>query len=317
LRWFFLKGVLLIRGVTECAGVDFVLNAARIQPDLSVENRIRRIAREYDVDARIHIAQHGADLTTLTSRALASNGQPIVAGGGDGSISSVASVLAGTDRTLGVLPLGTLNHFAKDLNIPLEIDDAIRTVFSGRATQVDVGEVNGRIFLNNSSLGIYPRLVRLREKQEQSGRAKFVAMARSLVAVMRHYSRVRVRVSPGDRGGKQYDTPLLFVGNNRYEVTGLNVGSRTSLDGGTLWVCTAPPCGPRELLALGVRALLNHLRDGDLEMFAAKVLMVSSRHKHLEVSADGEVFRLDTPLQYRSRPKALRVVVPAVDASGP
>jgi diacylglycerol kinase family enzyme len=202
------------------------------------------------------------------------------------------------------------------MKIPLELEDAIRTIFGGRVTQVDVGEVNGRIFLNNSSLGIYPRLVHLREKQEQGGRAKFLAMARSLVAVMRHYSRLRVRVSPDEKGGKEYDTPLLFVGNNRYEITGLNVGSRTSLDGGTLWVCTAPPASPRELMAIGMRALLNRLRGGDIDMFAAKDLLVSTRHKHLEVSADGEVFRLDAPLRYRSRPKALRVVVPAADASG-
>lgn len=306
----------MVHGASKPAAVDFVLNGARVPPDSAVEERIRRVAAEHGVEARIHIAQRGSQLATLAERALADHSSTIVAGGGDGSVSSVASVLAGTDRTLGVLPLGTLNHFAKDLKIPLELEDAIRTLFSGRVAEVDVGEVNGRIFLNNSSLGIYPRLVRLREKQEQGGRPKFLALARSLVAVMRHYSRVRVRVSPDEKGGKEYDTPLLFVGNNRYEITGLNVGSRTALDGGTLWVCTAPPAGPRELMAIGMRALLNRLHDGDIDMFAVKDLLVSSRHKHLEVSADGEVFRLDAPLRYQSRPKALRVVVPAVDASG-
>jgi diacylglycerol kinase family enzyme len=306
----------MVHGPSKPAAVDFVLNGARVAPDSALEERIRRVAAEYGVEAQIHIAQRGSQLATLAERALAGNSQTIAAGGGDGSVSSVASVLAGTDRTLGVLPLGTLNHFAKDLKIPLELEDAIRTIFDGRVTQVDVGEVNGRIFLNNSSLGIYPRLVRLREKQEQGGRAKFLAMARSLVAIMRHYSRVRVRVAPDEKGGKEYDTPLLFVGNNRYEITGLNVGSRTALDGGTLWVCTAPSAGPRELMAIGMRALLNRLRGGDIDMFAAKDLLVSTRHKHLEVSADGEVFRLDAPLRYRSRPKALRVVVPAADASG-
>jgi diacylglycerol kinase family enzyme len=306
----------MVHGALKPAAVDFVLNGARVPPDAAVEERICRVAAEHGVEARIHIAQRGSQLAALAERALAEHGSTIVAGGGDGSVSSVASVLAGTDRTLGVLPLGTLNHFAKDLKIPLELEDAIRTIFSGRVAEVDVGEVNGRIFLNNSSLGIYPRLVRLREKQEQGGRAKFLAMARSLVAIMRHYSRVRVRVSPDEKAGKEYDTPLLFVGNNRYEITGLNVGSRTALDGGTLWVCTAPSAGPRELMAIGMRALLNRLRGGDIDMFAAKDLLVSTRHKHLEVSADGEVFRLDAPLRYQSRPRALRVVVPAADASG-
>ncbi len=295
----------------EPAGVDFVLNGARVPPDGTLEERINRIAVDHGVEARIHIARHGSDLASLASRATEGPSRTIVAGGGDGSVSAVASVIVGTDRTLGVLPLGTLNHFAKDLKIPLDIDEAIRTVFSGRLVQVDVGEVNGRVFLNNSSLGLYPRLVHLREKQEQRGSSKWVAFARSLVTVMRHYSRVRISLSSDEPGTTQFDTPFLFVGNNRYEITGLHVGSRACLDGGTLWVCTAPRAAPGTLLALGLRALVNRLGTAEIEMFGAKDITISTRHRHLEVSADGEVVSLDAPLHYRTRPKALRVVVPA------
>ena len=293
------------------AEFDFVLNGARVPPDGTLEERIHRIAADHGVEARIHIARHGSDLASLASRAMTGSSRTIVAGGGDGSISAVASAVAGTDRALGVLPLGTLNHFAKDLKIPLDIDEAIRTVFGGRVIQVDVGEVNGRVFLNNSSLGLYPRLVHLREKQEQRGSSKWVAFARSLVTVMRHYSRVRISLSSDEPGKTQFDTPFLFVGNNRYEITGLHVGSRTSLDGGTLWVCTAPRAAPGTLLAIGVRALVNRLRTADIEMFGAKDMTISTHHRHLEVSADGEVLSLEAPLRYRSRPKALSVVVPA------
>ncbi len=304
-----------VPGSANSAEVDFVLNGARVPPDGTLEDRIHRIATEYGVEARIHTARHGSDLTSLASRAMEGPSRTIVAGGGDGSVSAVASLVAGTDRALGVLPLGTLNHFAKDLKIPLDIDDAIRTVFGGRVIQVDAGEVNGRVFLNNSSVGLYPRLVHLREKQEHSGSSKWVAFARSLFTVMRHYSRVRISLSSDEPGRTQYDTPFLFVGNNRYEITGLHVGSRTSLDGGALWVCTAPYAGPGTLLAIGARALTNRLRTADLEMFGAKDMTIDTRHRHLEVSADGEVLRLDAPLRYRIRPKALCVVVPA-QASG-
>ncbi len=303
----------MIEGRAGPAEVDFVLNGARLLPDGGIEERIERIAADYGTTVRIHKARHGSDLAMLASRAAAGRGQAVVAGGGDGSVSAVAAVLAGTDRALGVLPLGTLNHFAKDLDIPLDLDDAIRTVFSGRIVRVDVGEVNGRVFLNNSSIGLYPKLVHLREKQQQGGSSKWVAFARSLVAVIRDYSRVRISLSTDEESGMTYDTPFLFVGNNPYEVAGLDIGSRTALDGGMLWVCAAPRAGSGDLLAMGVRALFDRLRGSDVETFETGNLLVGTRHKHLEVSADGELVRLHSPLHYRIRPKALGVVVPAAE----
>src|SRR5438067_1037517 len=99
-----------------------------------------------DSEVRILLAGKGEEIVELVERALAEGADPIVAGGGNGTLNAVASVLAGTERTLGVLPLGTLNHFAKDLNIPLDLEGAARTLIEGTVAQVDVGEVNGRIF---------------------------------------------------------------------------------------------------------------------------------------------------------------------------
>lgn len=292
------------------AGVDFVLNGARVPPDGTLQQQICRIAAEYGTEPRIHIAQHGSELRPLALKAIEGPSHTVVAGGGDGSISAVAAVLAGTEHRLGVLPLGTLNHFAKDLKIPPAIEGAIRTVFSGRVIRVDVGQVNDRVFLNNSSLGLYPKLVHLREKQQQSGSPKWVAFARSLVAVMRRYSRLHISLSSDPGGGARCDTPFLFVGNNRYEITGLEMGSRTTLDAGTLWICMAPRAGPGDLIAMGCRALVNRLRSTDIDVFDAQDLVVSTRHKSVEVSADGEVLRMEGPLRYRIWPKALGVVVP-------
>src|SRR5205085_3689399 len=99
-------------------------------------------------------------------------------GGGDGTQSAIASRLAGTQLVHGVLPLGTLNHFAKDLGIPLQLDEAVRTLAEGRVLEVDVGEVNGRVFINNSSLGLYPEIVRERELQQMRlGKSKWRALA--------------------------------------------------------------------------------------------------------------------------------------------
>jgi diacylglycerol kinase family enzyme len=101
---------------------------------------------------------------------------PVVAAGGDGTLNAVTSVLVDGDRTLGVLPIGTLNHLAKDLRIPLDLDGAVQTLLEGVVANVDVAEVNGQIFLNNSGLGLYPKIVRHREKlQDQLGHGKWPA----------------------------------------------------------------------------------------------------------------------------------------------
>ncbi|MEP7220298.1 MAG: diacylglycerol kinase family protein, partial [Bacteroidota bacterium] len=130
------------------------------------------------LNATIELAGSGEEIISLAKRALADGRTMIVAGGGDGTINAVASLVVGTGTVLGVLPFGTLNHFAKDLGIPPDLDQAVDILANGTARLVDVGEVNGRIFLNNSSIGLYPNIVRHREmQQERLGRSKWVALA--------------------------------------------------------------------------------------------------------------------------------------------
>src|SRR5437764_4126415 len=133
---------------------------------------------EAGVQAELVLAQGGEQMFEAVDRARDSGVEMVVAGGGDGTQSAVASRLVGTPLVQGVLPMGTLNHFAKDLGIPLKIEDAIRALASGRVREVDVGEVNGRVFINNSSLGLYPEIVRERELQQlHLGKSKWRALA--------------------------------------------------------------------------------------------------------------------------------------------
>ena len=151
---------------------------------------ITRVAAKRGWEARLLISS-GADLGSLANQARAFGGL-VVGGGGDGTIAAVAAALVGTDTPLGVLPMGTLNHFAKDLGIPLELEKAVQTLFTGKVAQVDVGEVNGRIFLNNSSLGFYPRIVQEREREQRQGHSKWVAFARAaalMFATLPHAAR--------------------------------------------------------------------------------------------------------------------------------
>src|SRR5665213_430396 len=272
---------------------------------------IVKAAAERGWRAQVLISRGGADLNSHvhTARAI---GHLVVAGGGDGTIAAVATALVGTDTVLGVLPMGTLNHFAKDLGIPLELDKAVQTLFTGKIALVDVGEVNGRIFLNNSSVGFYPHLVLERESRQKQGRNKWIALAQAAAHLLQQSHTLRVELSADHAGPRLYDTPFLFVGNNRYALDGMAIGTRAVLDGGKLWVCAAPDAGRFTIMALALKALLGFVRDSDVAAFETDQAHVGLHRGHVHVATDGEVSVMQTPLHYSSRPAALRVIVPTV-----
>ena len=240
----------------------------------------------------------------------------VVAGGGDGTINAVASVVVDSGVPFGVLPLGTLNHFAKDLNIPLTLELAIANLASGVRTQVDVGEVNGTIFLNNSSLGLYPDIVRDREKQQRRlGRGKWLAFCWATMAALRRYPFLNVQLTVnGQRHARR--TPFVFIGNNEYRMQGLNIGERERLDRGQLSLYVAQRPGRLGLVRLALHALLGRLaQQKDFDILLAPTLTIETHHKRLRVATDGEVTVMATPLRYRLRPGALTVVVPAATAT--
>jgi len=260
---------------------------------------------------KVSVARNGTELLKLARRAVKDDYQTIVAGGGDGTVSTVAGVLAGTTKTLGVLPLGTLNHFAKDLQLPLDLDGAMETIMAGRTVQVDIGEVNGRTFINNSSLGLYPRIVKEREKQQQLGWGKWPAFVWAAITVLRRYPLLNVRLS---LDGKQLArrTPFVFTGNNEYEMEGFNIGRRACLDKGELSLYITHRTGRLGLLRLAVRALLGGLRnERDFTALRTREIWIETRHRRLHVAFDGETTIMVPPLHYRVRPGALRVIVPA------
>ena len=274
--------------------------------------RLNEIFSETGVEARISLARSGDEIIELAQRAVHDDCRPIIAGGGDGTINAVASVLVGTDRSLGVLPLGTLNHFAKDLHIPLDLDEAARVALAGREARVDVGEVEGRIFLNNSSLGLYPSIVRHREKQqERLGRGKWPAFLWATLTVLKRYPFLSVRLSTDDQRLIRH-TPFVFIGNNEYEMESFNVGARSCIDAGHLSLYVAHRTGRLGLLRLAWRALFGGLRDEEdfNALCTTEVFIETRRPKRLRVATDGEVTIMTTPLHYRVRPGALRVLVP-------
>lgn len=259
---------------------------------------------------RVQPAPGGAGLAALAARAIVEGPCALVAAGGDGTVGAVASAAAGSGVPFGVLPLGTLNHFAKDLGIPLDLESAVAAVVAGRTAAVDVCEVNGRVFVNNSSLGLYPLLVRQRELRQKLGRRKWPAFAWAAVAALRWYPFLRVRLE-ADGKTMLRKTPFVFIGNNAYAMQGLRIGSRDSLAEGRMCVYVTHGAGRMALVRLALTALGGRLdRARNFDSLSTAELWIDARPRRATVAVDGELAVMHMPLHYRVRPGALRVIVP-------
>jgi YegS/Rv2252/BmrU family lipid kinase len=272
--------------------------------------RVARIFNENRIDVDMSLAESGAELTALAQDASRGPYKVIVAGGGDGTVNSVASTVVGSDKILGILPLGTLNHFARDLKIPFDLEAAVNTIVAGHISTVDVAEVNDRIFVNNSSLGLYPIIVREREKRQRLGFRKWPAFFWATIQALRRYPFLDVRLRTN---GEFVDrtTPFVFIGNNEYAMDGFNIGSRDRLDRGVLSIYITHRTSRLKLISLALRAVFGRLReDKDFLALHSDEVQIETRHKRLRVAFDGELEVMKPPLQYRIRERALRVIVP-------
>lgn len=252
----------------------------------------------------------GGSLAAEASAAARRGAQVVVAAGGDGSVSAIASALICTDTTLGVLPTGTLNHFAKDLGIPLDLPKAVETLASGRTIQVDVGEVNGRTFINNASIGMYASLISERGAMQRVGRGKWVAHGLAAMRVWRRYRHHPVVLGAnGTRRAAR--TPFVFIGNNEYHLSGLELGGRKALENGRLHVCMAPGMSRGGVARMILAAIFSDVcRLEGFESFTTDAVTLDTSVSRVRTSMDGEVVMLDNPLAFRIRPRALRVIVP-------
>ena len=275
--------------------------------------KVGELFRHANISARIHHVRQGTLESTL-DRALRERLDAVVGAGGDGTLSTIATKLVGTRIPLGVLPLGTHNHFAKDLNIPLALPDAVRCIAECPPHPVDVGDVNGRLFINNSSIGAYPQIVQAREEhRERLGLPKWIGNAFGLLKVLWRWPLMHVRL---EMDGQAFTrtTPFVFVGNNEYRVNPRRERQRERVHAGELCVYTIHARNIWSLVRLFWLSLRDRLNEArDFEAFFTRQLTIRSHRGHLRVSRDGEVCRLETPLRYRIRPGALMVFSPAAE----
>ena len=266
------------------------------------------------VRANVHLAESGEEILSLAKAAAESDADIIVAGGGDGTISAVATEVHRTGKTLGVLPLGTLNNFSKDLGIPQDLKAAIKIIVDGETQTIDLAKVNDRIFINNSSIGLYPRIVRKREQQQRLGYGKWRAAAWATLRMFRLSPFLKVRLELDGRSFER-KTPFVFVGNNRYEMELYNIGRRPNLDDGKLSVYFLHRGGRWGVIMLLFHTLTGRVKQWrDFEEVLTDSVTIQTNKRLMQVAFDGEVSVLETPLEYKILPQALLVLVPKIDS---
>jgi diacylglycerol kinase family enzyme len=296
----------------KSARVPVLLNrgggALAAKPELAGD--VKKALKSVGIDANAELLS-GEEIAKRCAAVAKRGGLLVIVGGGDGTISAAASALAGTRTVLGILPLGTLNHFARDLGIPVDIDEAAKLIAGGKQRRADVAEMNDRTFINNSAIGLYPLMVIDRDEQrERLGRSKALAMILASARTLVRFGHRRLTISVNDQKA-QVDTPLLFVGNKDYRIDLGAPGQRESIEDGQLSVLVMRKKTRAGFIAASIRALLNRSRPDDMvRLDGVERLRVASRRSTLAVSLDGEVVRASPPLDYRIRKKALRVIAP-------
>lgn len=220
--------------------------------------------------------------------------------GGDGTISTVAGIVANTKATLLPIPGGTLNHFTKDLGVPQDVDEALAQATQAKPRNIDIASVNDTYFINNSSIGIYPASLHRREEIEpRVGKwpAAIAASLRALVSFKTH----RVTID-----NSTFSTPFVFIGNNRYA---LDSFERTALDNAILTVFIAKTKSRLTLLKIACFALIGKTNQvPEFDEINTKEINIEAKRQSISVSHDGEVSQLTAPLHYKIHTGALKII---------
>lgn len=274
------------------------------------EDSVRASFQRAGIDADVQIVDRRYLKDTLNV-AQRSGVDAIVVGGGDGTMSTAAGVLMGGNVPLGVLPMGTSNHFARDLGIPSGMDDAVGVIARRTVRRIGLGEVNGHVFVNTSVLGFYPRVVQIRRSiRNRFAIDKRIARVLAGIASVPHFPRLKVYLDiEGET--QSFVSPLVFIGTNPYRMNLFRFGAPVRGEGGELFVYIVRNRGRVGMIRLLARGLLRDVSMvKGVEQWAAPAFKIDVEVDTVSVFTDGELFTLTPPLYYRSIPNALPVLVP-------
>lgn len=242
----------------------------------------------------------------------------VVAAGGDGTVNTVANALAAArgglpspPPPLGVVAFGTFNYVRRRYELGETMEEAVRTVVGGRTIGIAAGEVSGRLFLNNCSLGLYTSIIDARERHKRAfGRSRIVAFVSALATVLGDHARPAVRiVQPGRQ--RALRASLVFVGANPLQLDELDPDIARRVDEGALALVVVRAVDLRRLVRFAWHALTGAIVEApEIEAEAVRSVTLAMRRRRTRIVVDGELLVLPTPLELRWRPDALRLRVP-------
>jgi diacylglycerol kinase family enzyme len=291
--------------------VCVVMNPGAGSKDENGRDAIGAALKTVGLRHEILVADGGQDLTNMARDAAAKGWAVVAAAGGDGTINAVAQGLAGGPARLGVIPLGTFNYVARSLGLPQEIEGAAQVLAEGRPRRFPLARVNGRVFLNNASLGAYPAILRRRETiYRKLGRSRMAAHWSALETLASFRATMRLQVVADGRVMRRR-TPLVFVARNAYQLELFGLEGGEHVEAGRFAVFVAPDGGRGALVAMAARLAAGRLRPGeDVEMFAAQTLEIATNRRQRLVARDGERERMQAPFRFEIKQDALQVIAP-------
>jgi diacylglycerol kinase family enzyme len=248
--------------------------------------------------------------------ALAQGCEALVVGGGDGSVRAAANAMIGSEVSLGILPLGTLNRLARDLKIPFDVQAAAAALANGQVTAIDVADVNGRIFLCNSTFGI-PAIF---SQQRQLLRGKpaverFRGYFQALKDMLQSRRHMEVDIDHGQARMKLRVLSMVISNNPYIEKPSLMM-EKDGLHHGVLAAYISQHPSGWGMMRAVIRGMLGRFKsDPGIAHFEARRINVTARRSRVRLSNDGELEIVDMPLRYSIRPDALKVLVPAMETS--
>ncbi|WP_242500629.1 diacylglycerol kinase family protein [Tropicimonas sp. IMCC6043] len=268
--------------------------------------------------ARLYRWSPREDITGLVERALADGAHAIVAAGGDGTAMAVAGAVLGRGCAFSVLPLGTFNYFARGLGIPEDPEDAARAILDSDTRQIHVGTVNGQVFLNNASLGIYPAILKEREDiYGRYGRRRIMAHWSVIRTFLRFRKPMDLRIET-DGETLLRRTPLLFVARSAYQLEryGLQGGDAISDDSFAVLIGRASTRA--DLFRVTARLVAQTAEPGvDYDFLATRKLTVQTRRRRDLLAYDGEKTRTPNPFEFRISEAPLTILLPRVQEDLP
>lgn len=242
------------------------------------------------------------------------DGSVVVAAGGDGSINAVAGLCHRHNVPMGILPMGTFNFFARDIGIPVDLEEAVDNLMTGELIPTPIGMVNAQIFLVHAGIGLYSEIMRNRERDKRKfGRYRIVAFASSFKSLMRT-RKIHTVTLDTETEKVTRQTLNIFVGNNALQLEKLGLVENNEVKDDELAIILLKPMTPLERIRLAFLGLIRNMNlDSKIENFTSKSFTVETKQKHLKAAIDGELVSVSSPLNFKSIPDGLRVIVPAGD----